>query len=192
MGLPGSTPGDTNPKLYSNLVGSIFPDSLLKVGVANIDTNGQHSPEDFGDYWFVDQINVNVKIKLSINDFKLLNEQNTKYSFNKQNINWSYNIGSSQGTYAALAYFYECQNFYKIGIVRVDDGGSYNFTRRSDAIGNYMFESSVSGSVTNGQIKVYCQNKALLYMYDYGNGTGDRVESEILLYKDNYEITGFN
>lgn len=136
-------------------------------------------------------LNVNVKINLLISDFKLVNENNLMFSFNKQNINWSYSIGSSQGTYAALAYIYECQDFYKIGIIRVDDGGSFNFTRRSDAIGNYMYESTVSGSVTSGVIKIYCKNKSLLYLYDYGNGTGDRVESEILLYKDNYLITSF-
>lgn len=140
----------------------------------------------------IGQFNVNVKIQLSINDFKLLNEVNSAFSFNKRNINWNYNIDSSQGTYSALAYFYECQDFYKIGIIRVDDGGSYDFTRRSDAIGNYMFETTISGTVGNGQTKVYCQNKALLYMYNFGNVTGDRVESEILLYKDNYKINGFN
>lgn len=62
MSLPGARREDTNPKLYSNMVGSVFPDSLLKAGVANINDNGQYSPEDFGDYWFVNQINVTIPI----------------------------------------------------------------------------------------------------------------------------------
>lgn len=76
MALPGSTQEDTSPKLYSNIVGSVFPDSLLKVGATNtITENGQYSPEDFGDYWFIDQINVGVinKYKLSLFDFTLNN-----------------------------------------------------------------------------------------------------------------------
>lgn len=60
MSLPGSRREDTNPKLYSNMVGSVFSDSLLKVGVANINDIGQYSPEDFGDYWFIREINVNI------------------------------------------------------------------------------------------------------------------------------------
>lgn len=60
MSLPGARREDTNPKLYSNIVGSVFPDSLLKVGVANISRNGQYDPKDFGDYWFVNQINVQI------------------------------------------------------------------------------------------------------------------------------------
>lgn len=175
----------------SSIVVDVDIPDITQISNYSITTNGNKNVPIPSGYDAVDSINlnVNVKINLSISDFKLYNENNSAFSFNKQNVNWSYNIGSSQGTYAVLAYFYECENYYKIGLIRVDDGGSYNFTRRSDAIGNYMFESTVSGTVTNGQIKIYCKNKSLLYMYDYGNGTGDRVESEIMLYKENYLIT---
>lgn len=85
MGLPGSTPGDTNPKLYSNIVGSVFPDSLLKIGAANINSNGQFSPEDFGDYWFVDQINVTVKFNIKYFNINYASLQDIINTTNKNN-----------------------------------------------------------------------------------------------------------
>lgn len=93
MGLPGSDPEDPNPKpkLYANLVGSVFPDSLLKIGAANIYANGQFSPEDFGNYWFVDQINVTVKFNIkyfNINNGSLQDIINTTNKNNSPDIYW--------------------------------------------------------------------------------------------------------
>jgi len=79
MSLPGARREDTNPKLYSNIVGSVFPDSLLKVGVANISRNGSFSPEDFGDYWFIRKINVNVPTPTSSQKTLTLTQNTNNY-----------------------------------------------------------------------------------------------------------------
>lgn len=109
MGLPGSTPNDSNPKLYSNLVGSVFPDSLLKIGVANIYKNGQHKPEDFGNYWFIDQINVDVKSKIKYIINNGLNRVRTSIVNTGNSFKW--NIGDS------LVLIIQDSNYYQVNFL---------------------------------------------------------------------------
>lgn len=140
MGLPGSTPSDTKPKLYSNLVGSVFSDSLLKVGVATITENGQFVPYDFGDYWFVDQINVSVPNKQSIvlSDIKY---NKKSIGFNRRSVNWTYTAYANNNRKIVGFLLYKLQNgYYEFGITCLSNNQTRGFSKPNGAIGNYMWE----------------------------------------------------